>query len=218
MRDDRPTGYRDVSNSSVSLWTITTVNILCDSTSSTAAVDWGHPANVWRNTPNCSGHMSSSTFDCDPGTRWRRRLRDIEEAAMTAERARTLRRDGEMAAERRRLRVEANERAETLLISCLTPEQRESFRKNGYFTVAGSKGGIYQIHRGRLHNIYRLDLQGNKVEEICCAPRMQVPDCDTMLSQKLTLEVDEDELRRKANIWHLPSRRMLHRAPEQITA
>jgi hypothetical protein len=47
------------------------------------------------------------------------------------------------------------------------------------------------------------------VEELCVHPGPRMPDPDTMLLQKVSLETDEAEMRRVANIWALPSRRIL---------
>jgi len=82
-------------------------------------------------------------------------------------------------------------------------------KESGKFRLVGSNGSIYEIKRGRQHNIFKLDAKGNKVEELCVHPGPHMPNADTMLLQKVSLETDEAEMRRIANIWDMSSRRMI---------
>jgi len=107
------------------------------------------------------------------------------------------------------LRAKAQLRAEDLLLSCLTEEQRKMLKESGKFRLVGSNGSIYEIKRGRQHNIFKLDAQGNRVEELCVHPGPHMPNADTMLLQKVSLETDEAEMRQIANIWDMSSRRLI---------
>jgi hypothetical protein len=83
--------------------------------------------------------------------------------------------------------------------SCSKPAssgQRESLRTNGWFVVYTKSGRAFQIRRGRARNI----IEVNTKRTYCCHPVDNVPDADSMLSQKLLLETDEHEFLRLANV------------------
>jgi hypothetical protein len=118
-------------------------------------------------------------------------------------------------AARAELRRTAAERAKLLLLSVLNETQRTQFNERGFFTVVGSRGGIYEIHTGRTHNIYKVDARGRRLEEWCVHVESDIPDYDNMVAQKLELETNEDGLRRLANVWSLPNHLMIHHAERQ---
>ena len=55
----------------------------------------------------------------------------------------------------------------------------------------------------------KLDAQGNRLEELCVHPGPWMPHADNMLLQKVSLEVDEDEMRMVANITDQRSGRLI---------
>ena len=100
--------------------------------------------------------------------------------------------------ERERQRAEANQKAEELLQGVLTQEQREQLEAMAAFEVETERAR-YRIRRGRSGNVQELDVEGRVVARYCIHPREAVPDADTMLAQKLLLEVDEAAFLRIAN-------------------
>lgn len=84
-------------------------------------------------------------------------------------------------------------KAEQLLRSCLSNEQRDTLAEHGYFDVrGGATGTMYRVYRGRHINIGVLDDGGTLRHRICFAPASEsCPDADAMLCQKLMLELDE---------------------------
>jgi hypothetical protein len=91
-------------------------------------------------------------------------------------------------------------KAEKLLRSCLTAEQEATLDKHHYFEVKGGKTGTrYRIRRGRHINIDVIGAQGKAVRKLCIHPRMDCPDADAMLCQKLMLETCEEEALQIAN-------------------
>jgi hypothetical protein len=95
-----------------------------------------------------------------------------------------------------------------LLKENLTPSQREQLELLDYFDVAGGKTGTrYRIHLGDRMNIAQLDASGTRVRGLCFLPKGCLPVGDTMLAQKLALELFEVEaLRRATHLlpWEVP--------------
>lgn len=113
----------------------------------------------------------------------------------------TLRRQAEEDARLRKIEAEeADERAEILLHEHLTLDQIDMLEKMREFLVMGSRGNRYLIRRGRAGNVLGLDEHGKPVRRYCAHPAESVPDPDTMLAQKLMLEIDEDSFLRVANV------------------
>jgi hypothetical protein len=115
------------------------------------------------------------------------------------------RRAAQAAAQQRQRDIEAvrraaSERAESLLTRCLTTAQRGELASVGWFMVVASSGRRYQIRRGRVRNVIEVDFAGKRLRTYCCHPADHVPDADTMLAQKLMLEMSEDEFLRLANV------------------
>lgn len=103
----------------------------------------------------------------------------------------------------------ANSRAEDLLREHLTERQKQDLGEKNYFDVcsvnfrAGTRR-YYRIHRGRAGNVQELDgPQGRAIKKFCCHPLEHVPDADTMLAQKLMLEMSEELFLKTANITDL---------------
>lgn len=102
-------------------------------------------------------------------------------------------------------RRRAQRRASVLLRSVLSAEQWAEMRDYHRFTVTAPSGRRYHIwvNRGRHGNIEELDETGCPVRELCGAPGGRLPEADVFAAQKLCLELDEDEFRRRANITTL---------------
>lgn len=118
-------------------------------------------------------------------------------------------------AERRAARARADERAELLLISLLDESQKEMLKREHRFLVECNSGRIYEIKRGRAHNIKVLGPdKKTQLEELCVHVQGAIPDADNMVAQLLHLKVAEVDLRRQANIWDLtkPTRPVIHRS------
>jgi hypothetical protein len=109
-------------------------------------------------------------------------------------------------AERARLQQEqerseaARTRAHALLLSHLTPAQRQTFEANKWFVVEGGRSKTR--YRIRSHacagNIELLD--GEQVtHRLCGHCDHTIPLGDQLLAQKLMLELDEDEFLKLAN-------------------
>lgn len=98
---------------------------------------------------------------------------------------------------------DAEARAEALLRSSLTEDQRQELDARGCFHIEVGER-LYRIRRGRAGNIYvvkdREDTNVDIIETLCAHPEIMVPDADTMLAQKLWLEFDEAAFREIANI------------------
>lgn len=107
----------------------------------------------------------------------------------------------------------AKTRAEGLLREHLSERQRADLNEKGYFEVCAVnfREGIrryYRIRRGRAGNVALLDGPGGReVKKLCCHPLENVPDADTMLSQKLMLEHNEALFLKLANITDLATGR-----------
>lgn len=88
-----------------------------------------------------------------------------------------------------------SQRAEQLLVECLSPAQREEFREKRYFTVQAPDWGELQIHHRQIFNVF------DPVERIwyCAGPEGDLPVCDVMLGQKLVLESNPETFFRQAN-------------------
>ncbi len=99
-------------------------------------------------------------------------------------------------------RIAARGRARQLLVACLTPQQREDLDKKKCFylechSADGSKNR-YRIDEGTHGNVKLLDDKNRVVGQYCVQPN-GVPTEDAMLAQKLWLETNEAEFKRKAN-------------------
>ena len=91
-----------------------------------------------------------------------------------------------------------------MLGSLLSKDQPVSLKDRNYFDleVTGRDGAVkrYRIHKGRSGNVELLAPDGTPLRRYCAHPDLYVPDEDTMLSQKLVLESDEERFLRTANV------------------
>lgn len=100
-------------------------------------------------------------------------------------------------------RQEAETRAEALLLSFLSEQQRGDYRNNQHIVVIGSAGGRYRIRPGLVGNIDWLDGNGAVGGSLCCHPRSEaLPHPDIMLAQMLALITDEEAFVRLANRYN----------------
>lgn len=95
-------------------------------------------------------------------------------------------------------RLEAEERAEELLMLYLTPEQRKSYKAKGYFET-DVNDRRYRLYKGSHGNIRQLDKKGKEVARWCVNAE-GVPHSDNVLAQFLALTTDEQYIMQKANI------------------
>jgi hypothetical protein len=80
---------------------------------------------------------------------------------------------------------EAETSAEALLVSWLSPRQREQYHLHGWFDVVTQGGSRYRIRRGK---VVRMDARRYAY---CVEATPWVPEADQMLAKKLLLETDE---------------------------
>lgn len=106
-------------------------------------------------------------------------------------------------------------RAMDLLYSCLNDEQREMLRAHKKFRVVSNKLNIFEICEGKTHNIYKLDMQGKRVENWCVLPQGELAMGDVLLAQKVWLETDEADTAKFANITHIATGQLIHTSPVQ---
>ena len=83
-------------------------------------------------------------------------------------------------------RADPDERAEALLLSHLTPDQRDTYLEYGWFDVPGRDGSLWTIDRaGGTQNVTCLCRNGRRVY---CTYLDDVPRADVLLAQKLAIE------------------------------
>jgi hypothetical protein len=130
----------------------------------------------------------------------------MPEKESKAEIAARKKRQAEAAREAERLREErkiAVRCADDLLMSQLTPEQRDQYRKDKKFIV-NVRGRRYEFNCNRQHqNITELAANGNRIREYCVYQTGRCPMPDNHLAQKLLLECDPEQFERKANVFDL---------------
>ena len=113
------------------------------------------------------------------------------EAELAQQKAERERRDEE--------RKKADERAEALLLAHLTPDQRETLERMRHFVVQSERGRVYRLRRGRLANVDEMD-KDRVVAQYCIHPSIHnIPEADSLLAQKLMLEMNEEQFLRIAN-------------------
>lgn len=101
--------------------------------------------------------------------------------------------------ENERKRIEAEARAEKLLLENLDLKQRLDYEKSKSFVVHGQAGWRFRIRAGRMGNVDAIDKTGRVKHRLCAHPNVMLPNCDTMLAQKLLLEDNQDAFIRIAN-------------------
>jgi len=96
--------------------------------------------------------------------------------------------------------AEAHLRGLELLKANLTPAQRHQLAPLNYFEViGGDTGARYRINFGHTMNVEVYDDRG-KYMYLCFMPTGQLPTGDTMLAQKIALELFETEALLVANL------------------
>ena len=92
-----------------------------------------------------------------------------------------------------------DEKGRELLLSMLTPVQREQMERENRFRVTGSEGGEYLINCTSITgNVHRMD--GERIVRHLCAYATGVTVNDIWLSQKLVLEADEPLFHAEAEV------------------
>jgi hypothetical protein len=97
----------------------------------------------------------------------------------------------------------AKRRALSLMMRLLTPEQRQEFRKSGYFhVIGGSSGNRYRIRAATFANIDVVCASGTVMYRLCAHPAGDVPVYDVMAAQMLHLQDPATEKRflKQANV------------------
>lgn len=97
-----------------------------------------------------------------------------------------------------------NSRAEQLLMSLLSDEQRRTRREHGWFEVRGSLGGRWRIrNRGQSGNVDLMPQTGNeRLMSFCIHPPDRLPDADAHVAQMLGIVTDELAFRRTGNVTY----------------
>jgi hypothetical protein len=97
-------------------------------------------------------------------------------------------------------RVGAAQHSIRLLADNLTPIQKEQLALFKYFDVIGGDTGTrYRIHLRDQLNVEALDDRGRQLRMLCFMPKGHLPVGDTMLAQKIALELFETEAVQIAN-------------------
>jgi len=89
-------------------------------------------------------------------------------------------------------------KARELLASCLDEHQSAEFALRGQFHVTARSGRRYCIKQGRAGNVTSPDTQGHTIN-YCIHDLVGLPAEDTMLAQKLMIELEEEDFLRIAN-------------------
>jgi hypothetical protein len=107
-----------------------------------------------------------------------------------------------------------------LLAQHLSPTQRTQYERFKYFDVVGGDSGRrYRIRHEQLLNVELLDEDGHRVCVLCFMPEGHLPIGDTMLAQKLALELFEGEalkVAHKSPAWDETAAREMYRRRLQI--
>lgn len=105
--------------------------------------------------------------------------------------------------QRKKAAEAAAKRAEGLLLSCLTPQQLETYKANKWFVVEGGKSKTKYRVRHADHMVANVDVlkdDGTVSHRLCAhLPIGTVPTSDQLLAQKLMLEGNEDHFLKTAN-------------------
>ncbi len=179
-----------------------TAHIECWDTWQTPVVRYKNEWGRWVDTPSGSNQPRRFVPEAQGLGRYRveeseeqKKARADEEARWRAE---ALERQKKLDEENKRL-LEAKARAMSLLKACLTKEQVACLEKNKFFYVTAKSGRKYRIDQGTHGNVKVVDRDNKVIERLCIQPD-GVPEGDSMLAQKLMIEVAEDQFRRHANI------------------
>lgn len=139
----------------------------------------------------CDIYSSYQEIESDPVVRTAAEIAESD--------ARRARAEEDMRAYNRR-KKEADDRAEVLLLSHLTPKQKEDYRKHKYICFKGRSGANYRIRAGsHVGNVDVMDARGKEVMHRLCAHPLSVPMPDTLLTQLFHLRHHEADFLRIAN-------------------
>lgn len=97
------------------------------------------------------------------------------------------------------LQLEAEKRAESLLLEMLGPEQARGLDQRGYLEIASPNrpNRIYRVPRGRgMVSVYE---DGRAVMSLCVQPVEWIPGADVVLMHKLMIEGNEEDYLKIAN-------------------
>ena len=102
---------------------------------------------------------------------------------------------------RRYDRTSADERAERLLQSKLTPDEYGQLLIQGYMKIPSPSRADRYYLVPRQRGFVRVYDAGRQVMRLCVGPKEWVPDADVVLMHKLMIEGDETEYLRTAIVW-----------------
>jgi hypothetical protein len=104
--------------------------------------------------------------------------------------------------ERRRSQRGIRRAADQLLQSILTEAEWEEWRRYDSVRVVGSEGGVYEVGVGWEGMLFKIGIDGEPEQKLCCHPSTQYPTGDRMATMILALRTNEAEIIRKANVHH----------------
>jgi hypothetical protein len=126
-----------------------------------------------------------------------------QHAALEARAAQYRREQAARSALEAKIREEAQQRAEALLLGVLSAPQRQQYARDRWLLVRGRSGRLYRVRRGRVANVDVLDANGVVLHRLCCHPPGDMPDEDVMIAQLMHLTYNDDTFCRKANVHPL---------------
>lgn len=90
---------------------------------------------------------------------------------------------------------EVDARGQKLLLENLTPQQVTDYQANkSFYVIGGQTGKLYEITHGRQQNVYEVDPKTRvRITGLCFLPAGGLCVGDTLLTQKISLELKEDE-------------------------
>lgn len=158
----------------------------------------------------CTATTWNTTTDATASTTWvyEAPTRTPEEEALYQARQEQMRLENERRqaeyAEQAKLAEEkrkaADEKALQLLLDNLDDNQAEIYKRTGAIPVTGQSGKLYRIRKGTCRNVEEVDCKGCVIRHLCFHPKdSQIPVYDSMLTQKLMLELHEQYARGVAN-------------------
>lgn len=97
---------------------------------------------------------------------------------------------------------EANERAEKVVISVLSPNEYQQLHQSGYVDIPspGYPGRVYRVPSGQ--GMVAVMEGGRCIERLCAQSTTPIPDREIVLIHKLMIEGNEQEYLQTAN--HFP--------------
>jgi hypothetical protein len=181
--------------STASTWNTWVGNTIHTTTSTTATRIWTTWASPTSGTETIIVHHAQQPVPLTP--------EQTRERAAAIERLRA--EQAQRSAVERQVALEANARAELLLVGMLTAEQRETYSQARFIIVVGRSGRRYRVRRGRVGNVDVIGPNGHIESRLCAHPGIWTPDPDVMLAQLLHLQHDDDAFCRTANVHEVLS-------------